>query len=116
MVSSFVVAVGFFIARKSGLTVRVRRVAPHHGRGDHGGLGRRDAPRAAAPTARRLLEFYRQVRPAGPGWTRFARESGSSASPDSLPQALLGWMLGCTFVYSALFGTGSFLYGRMPQV
>ena len=24
-------------------------------------------------------------------------------------------MLGCAFVYAALFGTGSFLYGRMPQ-
>jgi hypothetical protein len=25
---------------------------------------------------------------------------------------MLGWMLGCLLVYSALFGTGSFLYGR----
>jgi hypothetical protein len=24
-------------------------------------------------------------------------------------------VLGCTLVYSALFGTGSFLYGRTPQ-
>jgi hypothetical protein len=24
-------------------------------------------------------------------------------------------VLGCTFVYSALFGTGSFLYGKNPQ-
>jgi hypothetical protein len=29
--------------------------------------------------------------------------------------SLLGWVLGCLFVYSALFGTGSFLYGRTPQ-
>jgi hypothetical protein len=28
---------------------------------------------------------------------------------------MLGWVLGCSFVYSALFGTGSYLYGRMPQ-
>ncbi|HEY5219079.1 MAG TPA: hypothetical protein VIJ16_04680, partial [Gemmatimonadaceae bacterium] len=40
---------------------------------------------------------------------------GVGASPDSLPQAMLGWMLGCLFVYSALFGTGSLLYGRRPQ-
>ncbi len=39
-------------------------------------------------------------------------EAGVTASPDSLPQALLGWVLGIAFVYSALFGTGSFLYGR----
>jgi hypothetical protein len=24
-------------------------------------------------------------------------------------------VLGCAFVYSGLFGTGSLLYGRMPQ-
>jgi hypothetical protein len=29
--------------------------------------------------------------------------------------SLLGWVLGCTFVYAALFGTGSFLYGRTTQ-
>ena len=26
--------------------------------------------------------------------------------------ALMSWVLGCTFVYAALFGVGSFLYGR----
>ena len=36
-------------------------------------------------------------------------------SPDSVPQMLLGWVLGCLFVYSALFGAGSYLYGRTPQ-
>jgi hypothetical protein len=28
---------------------------------------------------------------------------------------LLGWVLGCLFIYSALFGVGSALYGRLPQ-
>jgi len=28
---------------------------------------------------------------------------------------LLGWVLGCTFVYSALFGTGALLYGQLLQ-
>jgi hypothetical protein len=28
---------------------------------------------------------------------------------------MLGWVLGCVFVYAALFGTGSILYGRTPQ-
>jgi uncharacterized membrane protein AbrB (regulator of aidB expression) len=32
-----------------------------------------------------------------------------------MSQALAGWTLGCVFVYAALFGTGSLLYGRMPQ-
>ena len=74
---------------------------------------------------RRLLDFYRLVRnvlgieqslclvrPAGPGWNEVRAEAGVGPPPDSLPQALLGWVLGVAFVYSALFGTGSFLYGR----
>jgi Na+/proline symporter len=66
-----------------------------------------------APTERsRLVEFYRLVRPAGPGWRSVRAETGIAAAPDSLPLALLGWMLGLAFVYSALFGTGSFLYGQ----
>ncbi|MEO8634175.1 MAG: sodium:solute symporter family protein [Gemmatimonadales bacterium] len=68
------------------------------------------------PTERsRLVAFYRLVRPAGPGWRSVQAEAGVGPSPDSLPQALLGWTLGIAFVYSALFGTGSFLYGRTPQ-
>jgi Na+/proline symporter len=68
------------------------------------------------PTERgRLVAFYRLVRPAGPGWRSVQAEAGVGPSPDSLPQALLGWTLGTAFIYSALFGTGSFLYGRTSQ-
>jgi hypothetical protein len=28
---------------------------------------------------------------------------------------MLGWTLGCAFVYAALFGAGSFLYGKTAQ-
>jgi hypothetical protein len=62
-----------------------------------------------------LVRFYRLVRPAGPGWSAVRAETGLGPSPDSLPQSFLGWVLGCTFVYSALFGTGSFLYGELAQ-
>jgi hypothetical protein len=69
-----------------------------------------------APTDRTtLVKFYRLVRPAGPGWGPIQQEAGVGGSPDSLPTALLGWVLGCLFVYSALFGTGCFLYGRTGQ-
>ncbi|HUU83851.1 MAG TPA: sodium:solute symporter family protein, partial [Phycisphaerae bacterium] len=60
-----------------------------------------------------LISFYRLVRPAGPGWNGIRKAAGVTASPDSLPQALLGWVLGCTMVYAGLFGTGSFIYGRV---
>ena len=39
----------------------------------------------------------------------------ATGSGESLTRGLLSWVLACTFVYSALFGTGSWLYGRMPQ-
>jgi SSS family solute:Na+ symporter len=114
MASSFIVALGFFIARKNGLevashvslliTVGVTTIVWM--------ITTLIAPPADDET---LVKFFTLVRPSGPGWKRIAALSGVRASSDALPQALLGWMLGCAFVYSALFGTGSFLYGRMPQ-
>jgi hypothetical protein len=62
-----------------------------------------------------LQRFYELVRPAGPGWEPVRKASGLAPSRDSLPQAMLGWVLGCAFVYSALFGVGALLYGRTAQ-
>ena len=114
MISSFLVALAFFIAAKQGHAVRpdISLVAT-----------------VAATTViwvvvtflttptdhATLVSFYKLVRPAGPGWKAIRGETGAPASPDSLPQALLGWVLGIAFVYAALFGTGSFLYGRTAQ-
>ena len=68
---------------------------------------------ATPPSDReKLVAFCRLVRPAGPGWRAIRAEAGVSSTPDSLPQCLLGWTLGCVFVYAALFGAGSVLYGR----
>jgi len=68
------------------------------------------------PTDAATLEaFYRRVRPAGPGWAAVRAATGLGPSPDSLSQSMLGWVLGCLFVYAALFGTGSILYGKWPQ-
>ncbi|HJU41658.1 MAG TPA: hypothetical protein VJ691_02550, partial [Vicinamibacterales bacterium] len=36
-------------------------------------------------------------------------------SPDSISTQLLGWVLGCAFVYATLFGAGSALYGHTTQ-
>jgi Na+/proline symporter len=111
MVSSFLVAVGFFVAHKAGygvsseaslmITIATTTVVWV--------LVTFTAP---GTDRARLLEFYRLVRPAGPGWASIRKETALEASPDSISLSLVGWVLGCTFVYSALFGTGSFLYGR----
>jgi len=67
---------------------------------------------------RTLIEFYRKVRPFGPGWRQIRIEAGvteaeAKATHENIPLALLGWVAGCTVVWSGLFMVGNFLYGRM---
>src|SRR3989454_5034938 len=104
-VSSFWVAVAFFIAGKAGhhvpahvslvVTVATTTVVWV------------TATYLTRPTDRStLLAFYRLVRPAGPGWGPVRTEAGVGPTPDSLPLALLGWVLGGGFVFSGLVGAG----------
>ena len=67
---------------------------------------------------RTLIEFYKKVRPSGPGWRKIRQEAGISeaqgrATQDNIPLALLGWVAGCTVIWSSLFTVGNFLYGRL---
>jgi Na+/proline symporter len=66
-----------------------------------------------------LVDFYRKVRPFGPGWARIQKEVGpldaAATAGDSIPRALLGWVAGCAVIWSALFSVGNFLYGRTLQ-
>jgi Na+/proline symporter len=114
MVSSFIVAAGFFVAGKTGhgvpthiallATVGVTTVAWVV------------TALATEPTDRAtLVRFYRLVQPAGRGWDRVRGEAGVGPSPDRVADAMLGWVFGCTAVYAALFGAGSLLYGRWAQ-
>src|SRR5689334_11391454 len=64
-----------------------------------------------------LISFYRKVRPAGPGWAPIRAAAGLTAAEaatrgDNIPMALLGWVAGCTMIWSALFTVGNYLYGR----
>lgn len=111
MAGSFLVAASLFVAARSGaavpahvallITVAITTViwvgvTLLTGPGDHG----------------QLVSFYRLVRPAGVLWGPIPEEAGVEASPDSLAHGMLGWLLGCAFVYAGLFGAGSLLYGR----
>jgi solute:Na+ symporter, SSS family len=65
-----------------------------------------------------LIGFYKKVRPTGPGWEGIRKEAGISreeaaATGDSIPMAMLGWLAGCTVIWSSLFTVGNFLYGRV---
>ncbi|HEX8716197.1 MAG TPA: sodium:solute symporter family protein [Gemmatimonadaceae bacterium] len=114
MLSSFLIAVAFFVAKKMGAHI-----------GDQIPLLATvacttvvwvAATYLSKPTDREtLVKFYRLVRPAGPGWKPVQAEAAVGPSPDSITQSLLGWVMGCCFVYAALFGAGSFLYGRTAQ-
>jgi len=111
MAGSFAIAIGLFIAGKNGAqisatttllvtvfaTTAIWIIAAFVG------------PKTDAKV---LEKFYRLVRPAGPGWEDVRKATGLAASPDSLPQAMLGWVMGVLFVYAALFGMGAFLFGN----
>jgi SSS family solute:Na+ symporter len=61
-----------------------------------------------------LISFYEKVRPAGPGWKtiRAAANVSGRAPAENIPLALLGWVAGCTAIWSSLFAVGNFLYQR----
>lgn len=64
-----------------------------------------------------LIEFYRKVRPAGPGWApiRAAAQltpSELAQTGDSMPLALVGWVAGSMTIWASLFTVGNILYGR----
>ncbi len=72
------------------------------------------APQTSRET---LIEFYRKVRPAGPGWGAVRQAAGLSKDElaqrgESMPTALLGWVAGSIVIWSSLFTVGNFLYGR----
>ena len=114
MAVSFGVAIGFFVSARMGAPFSSTVVLL-------GTVGATTVAWVGVTLATRpeseetLVGFYRLVRPAGPGWASIARIAGVGASPDSLPQQLLGWVLGCMFVYASLFGVGSLLYGLTGQ-
>jgi SSS family transporter len=60
-----------------------------------------------------LDNFYRRVRPGGPGWRRVARRLGYSYDP--IPGGALSWVnwvAGVVAGYTSLFGLGAMVTGR----
>lgn len=65
-----------------------------------------------------LIEFYKKVKPFGPGWKYIKEKSGvtfseSEIEKENIPLSLLGWISGTITIWSSLFTIGSFLYGRI---
>ena len=117
MVSSFIVSVSWFIYNKHGGTIpgSIELLATV-------GITTVCWITAAFTTPqtdlKKLVDFYLKVRPAGPGWEPVRRAAAISKTDarnagDNMPMALLGWVAGCTVIWSSLFTVGNFLYGRM---
>lgn len=62
--------------------------------------------------------FYELTHPGGPGWEKLRTEAKAKGEPItesgkwSVPGSILMVFVGCIGIYSALFSTGSFLYGN----
>jgi len=111
MISSFAIALGVFIARKSGLPIS--ETAALIGTVVATTVVWVSVTLLTPPTDDATLErFYEKTRPMGPGWARVRRASNLPPSPDSFANAILGWTSGVLFVYAGLFGMGSLIYGR----
>jgi hypothetical protein len=87
--------------------------ALYHGR-DHADLGNGHLADAAGgnENAGRVLP----AREAGAiGWGPVAKVSGMEEITQDLGKNLLSWVIGCVFVYAALFGIGQLCFGRLAS-
>jgi Na+/proline symporter len=65
-----------------------------------------------------LRNFYRKIRPGGSGWDAVIAKAAADGEPlekehGQIPLEILSMVIGCIMVYSALFATGSWIYGRV---
>lgn len=114
MAASFAFALGLLVARHQGVDLSAEAALVLSVAGTT--LVWVAVTLATPPTdVETLRRFYRQVRPAGRGWRRVLGAEAGGGPQDRLGPAVLGWVLGCAFVYSTLFATGALLYGERLQ-
>ena len=66
-----------------------------------------------------LRAFYKRIQPGGPGWNKVVNEAkadGEKIAKDnekwSVPQGITAMILGCILIYTIMFSTGYWIYGR----
>ncbi len=65
-----------------------------------------------------LRSFYQRIQPGGPGWSKVVNEAkadGEKIAKDekwSVPQGITAMLLGCVLIYTIMFATGYWIYGR----
>ena len=116
MAVSFVRGDRFLRGRQNGQRVPAEHGVTRHRVRHHRRVDYRDADDASGKRghARQLLSPDSSRRSGLE--RRLPPRPESGPSPDSISMQLLGWVLGCAFVYATLFGFGSALYGHTAQV
>ncbi len=66
-----------------------------------------------------LRAFYKKIQPGGPGWAKVLKEAEedhqqivNKAEKWSVPSGITAMLLGCVLIYSVMFATGHWIYGR----
>ncbi|MEO9662280.1 MAG: sodium:solute symporter family protein [Maribacter dokdonensis] len=69
-----------------------------------------------------LRSFYRKIQPGGPGWSKVVNEAKTDAveivkdkEKWSVPAGVTAMLLGVLLIYSIMFSTGYWIYGRTTQ-
>ena len=65
-----------------------------------------------------LQEFYKKIQPGGPGWEKVVNDAKNqnikivdNNEGWSVPSGIIAMLVGCEFIYSIMFATGSLIYG-----
>ena len=119
MAASLLSAAGIPLSHETGSLAAARLRSNHNPPGRlHDDLLAHRRVRRAADQPAKLVEFYKHVHPAGPGWEKVRQEANVTAAEvalhgDHMGMATLGWVSGCVVIWSSLFCIGNFLYGRL---
>ncbi|MBL7471490.1 sodium:solute symporter family protein [Robertkochia sediminum] len=76
----------------------------------------------APETQETLINFYKKINPGGPGWTKViekevidTKEGVSGKEAWNVPAGIAATLVGCLVIYSSLFATGYWIYGRYTK-
>ena len=69
-----------------------------------------------------LRGFYRKIQPGGPGWAKVVKDADDDSveivktkEKWSVPAGITAMLLGVVLIYSIMFATGYWIYGRTTQ-